>query len=114
AWPFDRPVSLALRVPTMPSALVMAGWPRTIATTGSCPHQHARAGHIADDHWARMPGRATSTGLPRRDQHAGDAAAASDERPGQGCRDPRPPTPDHGPRTAATRRESSVTPTDPA
>ena len=43
---------------------------------------------------------AVSTGLPRRDQRVGDAAAASDERPGQGRGDPCHTPPDHGPRTA--------------
>src|SRR4029453_14146033 len=33
---------------------------------------------------------ATTTGVPRRDQRAGDAAAAGDEQPGQRRRDPRP------------------------
>src|SRR6266511_1664614 len=39
---------------------------------------------------ARMPGRAVSTGLPRRNQRAGDAAAVAHERQGQGRRNPRP------------------------
>ena len=62
---------------------------------------------------ARMIRCAASTGLPRRDQHARAAAAAADERPGQGRRDPRAAAPDHGPRTATARREGPVHPGRP-
>jgi len=61
-----------------------------------------------DGRWARMPTRAASTCLPRRDHRAGDATTAADERPGQGCRDPGPPPPNHGPRAATARPEDPV------
>src|SRR3954454_20859479 len=70
-----------LRVPTMTSALFTVPF---TAMTRSCVCQRARVGRTADDRWARMSGCAAPTGLPRRDQHAGDAAPAAHERPGQG------------------------------
>src|SRR4051794_11803383 len=56
---------------------------------------------------------AVSTGLPRRDQRARTAAAATDDRPGQGRRNPRAPAPDRRLRTAPARREDPVHPGRP-
>ena len=78
-------------------------------TTRSCPGLRSGVHRIADGHCARTPDRATTTGLPRRDQRAGDAAATAHERP-QGRGDPRPAPPDHGRRTATARREGPVHP----
>jgi hypothetical protein len=53
-----------------------------------------RVAGVLDGGWARMPGCAASIGLPRRDQRIGNAATAADDRPGQGRRNPGPPSPD--------------------
>jgi hypothetical protein len=55
-----------------------------------------------------MPCSAASTGVPRRDERVCDAAAAADERAGQGRGDPVPTPPDHGPRTATARQGRKV------
>jgi MOSC domain len=101
------PSTSALRVPKTSSALVTGD---SIITKRSCPGQPFNAHRIADGDWAMMLGRATSTGLPRRDQRAGDAPAAARERPRQGRRNPRPAPPDRGPRTTAARPEGPVHP----
>lgn len=61
------------------------------------------------ERWATMR-CVVSTGVPRRDQHSDPTAAASDERPRQGRRNPRATAPDHGARTAPARRPGPVHP----
>jgi hypothetical protein len=55
-----------------------------------------------------MARRAATTRVPGYDERARDAAAAADERPGQGHGNPRPPPPDHGATAAAGRRENTL------
>jgi hypothetical protein len=76
---------------------------RLTMTTRSWPGLRFNTHWSAGSDRVMMPCCATSTGVPRRDQRAGDAAAAAHERPGQVRRDPGPATPDHGPATAAAR-----------
>ncbi len=52
-----------------------------------------------------MARRAASTGVPRCDERVRAAAAAADERPGQGRGDPGPAPPDHGAGTPTGRAE---------
>src|SRR5215471_16583887 len=94
----------------MSSALVVAG---LVVTARSCPGLPCGALRIADGNWAMIPGGATSTGLPRRDQRAGDAAPPPDERPSQGRGNLGPATPDHRPATATARPEDPVHPRRP-
>src|SRR4051812_33981452 len=60
-----------------------------------------------------MARRATTTCVPGRDERARDAATAADEHPGQGRRDPRPPSPDRGAAAAVGRGENPVRPLRP-
>jgi hypothetical protein len=53
-----------------------------------------------------MPSCAASAGVPGRDERAGHAAAAADQRPRQGRRDPGLAPPDHSSRTATPRPRS--------
>ena len=46
--------------------------------------------------WRPMVGRVAAAGLPGCDQYLRDVAAAGADRSGQGRRDPRAPSPDHG------------------
>src|SRR5947199_1806509 len=63
---------------------------------------------------AMVIGRAAATGLPRGEQRIRAAAAAADERSGQGRRNTRPTPPARGAAAAARSAAGAVRPSDRA
>src|SRR5258706_16413342 len=85
----------AVCLPKMASTLVIASGPYR-AIRDLDPFKVRPSSRIAEDNCGMMARRAATTGVPRCDERAHDPAAAADERPGQGRRDPRPTPPAHG------------------
>src|SRR6266508_3656414 len=99
-----------VRVPTIPSALVVAGLtPQQILFPSTCDG----LAEIAEAGWVTMARRAATTRVPGYDKRPRDAANAADERPGQGCGNSRPPSPDHGAAAPTAWGEGAVRPLRP-
>src|SRR5258705_205088 len=85
---------------------------RATATALPGAHERVRLSPLTHggSHYGIMARRVATTGIPRRDERPRNPALATDERPGQGRRDPRPTPPDHGAATPVAQREGAVRP----
>jgi DNA-binding transcriptional regulator YiaG len=109
----------ACPIPSPPTASARRGRPGTPALAeylihadgggfgcrSGCPSRRSRT---VGGGRGMMIGRAAETGVPGYDEHVRDAAAAADERPREGCRNPGPAPSDCGPGAAVERAAGPV------